>query len=462
MMILELRRKSRLLLLFFAILFSNKNVAQTYVKFIDNSIEHTKILDEKEATLGIFKVKETGYQGYSENDIQNLPEFIVKPGKNVTSKIQRIINKASNTITNGKMGARVIFEPGLYVVNGIHIKSNVHIRLKPNVIIEPDQSNPKKVKKTKLVFGVGRNGAIENVSVVGLGKGTERAIIRYVRESNLPKTGGARAFSIRRVTNLFIQNILIEDDQTRFSGVAFSSQKGMKIDSSRAKNVTVDFVKQTNAAFGYGLIQSNSGKNLLFSNLHCTGGVTARLETDNRYSQSPFGVDNVFVKNVTNVKGKAAVYLNPHTVINGNIFVDGAHAIRSQMAIEIRPGYKDPTGKGRYGKDSFIENVSAVYGLDATVQYSAKKFIPQCLLSYFKKNTQPDAESKKGIKIGPSVCVIGDFTGQIKIDESTISASIPSEETNPDNSLESRKSIVRTKAYRGKDKKRSCGNEAYK
>ena len=460
-MMLELRRKSPLLLLFFAILFSNKNVAQTYVKFIDNSIEHSEILDEKEAALGIFKVKETGYQGYSENEIQLLPEFVVKPGKNVTTKIQRIIEKASTTVTNGKVGGRIIFEPGLYVVNGIDLKSNVHIRLMPNVIIEPNQSNISKAKKTKLVFGVGRKGAIENVSVIGLGKGKERAIIRYVRESDQPKTGGVRAFSIRRVTNLFIQNVLIQDDQTRFSGVAFAFEKGLQTESGRAKNVTVDFVKQINAAFGYGLIQSNSGKNLLFSNLHCTGGVTARLETDNRYSQSPFGVDNVFVRNVTNVRGKAAVYLNPHTVINGNIFVDGAHAINSQMAIEIRPGYKDTTGKGRYGEDSFIENVSAVYGLDATVQYSAKNFIPQCLLSYFKTNTQPDAESKKGIKIGPSVCVIGDFTGQIKIDGSTVSASIPSEETNPDNSLEARKNIVRKKAYRGKDKSKFCGIDAY-
>lgn len=443
--------------------FLNTCLAQKYIKFIKNDVNSTIEVNEKESVLGVFKVKNVGYQGYSEQEINDLPEFIVKPGKNITQKINSIIEKASKTITNGKKGGKVVFKKGHYIVNGIHLKSNVHIRLMPNVVLEPDQSKKKDIKKAKLVFGIGRNGSLHNVSILGFGKGNEVPIIKYKRESDKPKQGGVRAFSIGPVTDLFIQNILIKDDQTRFSGVAFfqRKKKGKFTEAGRAKNVTVDLVKQTNAAYGYGLIQANAGKNLLFTNLSCSGGVCARIETDNRSSKSPFGVDNVYIKNVTSTRGKAAVYLYPHSVISGNVYVDGVYAVNSQMAVEIKPSRNKEGNKGRFGEQSSIKNVSAVYGLKSTIGNAGKKNIPVCLLKYFKRDSYPDKESLKGIKIGPSVCVIGDFSGQFNIDVNTVKAYIPENETNPDNTVESRKTIITQKAYRGKNKKKFCGVSAY-
>ncbi|WP_010136630.1 glycoside hydrolase family protein [Ochrovirga pacifica] len=441
------------------ILAINTSNAQQYVTFLGHDVNKTQHILETKVRAGIFKVKNVGYQGPNEKEIDQLKEFTVHPDDD-TETINKMIVKASKAQQHGKIGGKLVFEPGLYVVSGLELKSNVHIRLQPKVILEPNQSNPKHIKKAKWVFGIGKNEKVTNVSILGLGMGTERAIIRYKRESDLPKTGGARAFTIGAVTNLFVQNIWIQDDQTRFSGVAFSFQNKTYNETGCAKNVTIDYVKQTHAAFGYGLIQSNAGKNLLFSNLYSLGGVCARLETDNRTSKSLYGVDNVHVVNVSSENGKAAVYLNPHTLINGAVYVNGAYGYNSQMVVEIRPGYKDPTGKGRYGKDSWIKNVTAVYGLSAPVQYSAKKSIPKCLLSYFDANTQPDKESK-GVKTGPSVCVIGDFVGQIAIDTSTVKARIPAKETNLDNTVAARKNIVNGAAYRGKDSKKFCGAAAY-
>jgi hypothetical protein len=295
------------------------------------------------------------------------------------------------------------------------------------------------------------------INFFGEGIEENRPSIKYVRENSAPKKGGSRAFSIGRVSNLFIQNLVIEDDQTRFSGVAFAFQKGNESASGRAIDVTVDNVQQNNASYGYGLIQANTGANMLLRNLVCSGGVAARIETDNRgrEEQIKVGVDNIRIENVTSIKGKCAVYFKPHNLVSGNVTVDGAHSIGSQLCIEIREGRDG----GRFGADSWIKNVTAVYTLDATVHFSGKSSIPKCLLSYFKEDIMADAENK-GVRQGPSIAVIGDYVGQIKIDKTTVSASVP-KNTEPDNTVAARVLIVTKDAYRGNDVDKQCGDKAY-
>lgn len=410
---------------------------------------------KKQFTPGVFKVDGIGYQGIDENEINQLDIFVIKPGKNVTQKINKAIVKAS------KNGGIVVLKKGNYTVGSLVLQSNVHIRLKAGSVLIADQTNPAKARKRKEVFVIGNTHSLKNVSIVGEGKGKDRAVIRYIREEGLaPKQGGTRAFSIGSIHNLFIQNILIEDDQTRFSGVAFHFLKGDYTDKGRAVNVTVDHVEQTNASFGYGLIQTNTGRNVLLSNLTCSGGVTARIETDNRSHRSSFGVDNIRVENVVNTKGKAAVYLNPHTIENGDVVVDGVHAYSSQFAIEIREGYLDDTGKARFGVNSSIKNVSAIYTLDAPVHFAGAKSIPNCLKRYFIKAIPIDSDNK-GVRKGPSVAVIGDYANQFIIDIDTVFAYVPENNTNVDNTVASRKMIINNHPHRGKHPDKQCGDAAY-
>ncbi|OEK08991.1 hypothetical protein A8C32_13925 [Flavivirga aquatica] len=407
---------------------------------------------------GVFKISGVGYQGPNQTEINNLPAYVVKPGNNVTSKINGAIIIASNSITNGKKGGRVILNAGTYVVDKINLKSNVHIVLKQGVVLRANQTDTSKKNVVKVVFGIGRGENLVNVSIVGEGKGKNRPKIKYIRESERMK-GGSRAFSIGRVFNLFIQNIVIQDDQTRFSGIAFGFKKGNITKSGRATNVTIDNVQQINASYGYGLVQANAGANMLFSNLTCSGGVTARIETDNRFNPNiRVGVDNIQIKNVTNIKGKAAVYLKPHSIQNGKVVVDGAFSFGSQFAVEIREGTSGTTGT--FASGTSIKNVSAQYALVTTVHFSGRKSIPMCLLPYFKAS-EPDFDKERiGAKKGPSISAIGNYANYATIDVSSVSASVP-KNTPASNKVNSRKLIVNGSAYRGNNPARQCGESAY-
>ncbi|WP_108740110.1 hypothetical protein [Flavobacterium faecale] len=413
----------------------------------------TQIGIEQNLVPAIFKVAGVGYQGPSQKEIDKLPVFTVNPTENAT----KMINKAILEASKSKNGGRVVLNPGRYVVDGLVLKSNVHILMRAGVLLRADQDDVSKRNQVKQIFEIGTEESLENVSIIGEGKGDTRARIKYVRENSDPKKGGSRAFSTGRVQNLFIQNVVIDDDQTRFSGVAFTFKKGDNSKDGCATNVTVDNVEQINALYGYGLIQANTGSNMLLSNLVCSGGVAARIETDNRgrEAQIKVGVDNIRIENVTSVKGKCAVYFKPHNLVSGTVTVDGAHSIGSQLCIEIRDGREG----GRFAADSWIKNVTAVYTLDAPVHFSGKSSIPNCLLSYFKDDIKVDAENK-GVRQGPSIAVIGDYVGQIKIDKASVSASVPAH-TELANTVAARVLIVTKDAYRGKDADKQCGEKAY-
>lgn len=407
-------------------------------------------------TLGIFKVNGVGYQGPSQVEVNNLPEFIVNAGENVTQNINTAINNASKSNINGKKGGRVIINAGTYVVGALNLKSNVHILLKTGVTLVADQTDVSKKNRAKAVFVIGREKTLKNISIIGEDNGSDKPKIEYKRESERG-LGGTRSFLVCSVTNLFIQNIAIHDDQTRFSGVVFTFKKDDISENGRAKNVTVDNVEQIDASYGYGLIQANTGANLLLTNLKCSGGVTARIETDNRYNRNiRVGVSNIRIKNVTNSRGKAAVFFHPHDLQNGKVTVDGAHAYGSQAAIDIMPGING----GQFLPNISIKNVSAEYTLETTVHFAGKKFIPKCLLSYFKQNESDIDKERKGAKKGPSIYVIGNYTNYADIDESTVFASVPN--NTPDaNKISSRKTIVTTTAYRGANPNKQCGDNAY-
>lgn len=269
-------------LFFFTIIF--------FVCCSQNSIEPTVVDAKNEGTKkeegndsirfveGVFIRSGVGYQGYTQEEIDALPQFRIGSGEdNFTEAVNKAIAEASRCETNGKLGGVVVIETGDYIVGTIELKSNVHIRLEEGVVLQADQTDPAKYKVTKLVFNIGKNEPVENVSIIGKGTEENRPVISYRRESPKMKTGGARAFLLGGATNVFIQNITIQDAQTRFSGVVFSFLNKDYSDNGRANGITVDNVRQINASYGYGLIQANAGKNLLFTNLICTGGVCARI-----------------------------------------------------------------------------------------------------------------------------------------------------------------------------------------
>ena len=66
--------------------------------------------------------------------------------------------------------------------------------------------------------------------------------------------------------------------------------------------------------------------------------MTCRIEahTGRKYD---IGVSNIVVKNVASIHGKAAVLLQPHSVLNGRVLVDIAKAEGSSWTIFIKEGF---------------------------------------------------------------------------------------------------------------------------
>ncbi|WP_281991266.1 hypothetical protein [Aquimarina aggregata] len=444
---------------------SSEELIQTEAEELSNIVETTKKGVQTNFTPNVFSTRGVGYHGTSQRDINKLPKFVVDelPRHNATQRIQTAIDQAS-----ALNGGRVIIRPGRYIVKPINVKSNVHIRLKPNVIMRADQRNTSLAERNrhKDIFLIGRRKNVFNVTIVGEGKGESRPKFRYFRESNR-NVGGARAFSVNGVKNCFIQNVIIEDNETRFAGIDFNFNFIDISKRGRPTNVTIDNCEIRNAAFGYGLVQLNAGANVLLSNLTGYGGITARLESDNRtFGSTTIGIDNCHVRNVLTVNGNTSVLLQPWNVVNGNVFIDGAHAINCNFAVETQDGYLDTTGKGRFGPNSYIKNVTHVYGLTATSHFAIEASIPNCLFRFFKKNEpSPDAEESAS-RVGPSVCVVGDFItrekNRIKVFGKTVKASVP-RNTNPANTVHSRVDILtgRAIAHRGNNPDKQCGWRAY-
>lgn len=421
---------------------------------------------QKNFTPNIFIKQGVGYQGPSQKVVNTFPKFVVNelPRNNATQRIQSAINKAS-----AKNGGVVIIKPGKYIVKEINLKSNVHIRLKPNVIMVADQrdKSPAARVRHKDIFLIGRRKNIKNVSIIGEGKGNSRPKFRYFRETPTNNVGGVRAFSVNGVKNCFIQNVLIEDNETRFAGIDFNFNFSDVSRAGRPTNVTIDNCEIKQGAYGYGLVQLNCGLNVLLSNLTGEGGITARIESDNRtFKSTTIGIENAHVRNVLTKNGNTSVLLQPWNVRNGNVFINGAYAINCNFAVESQDGYLDTTGKGKFGPNSYIKNVSAVYGLTATGHYAHEKAIPNCLLRFFKKNEpSPDAEEPSA-RVGPSICVVGDFVtreaNRVKVFAKTVSATVPNN-TNPANTVKARVDILTGKAiaHRGNNPNKQCGWRAY-
>ena len=128
-----------------------------------------------------------------------------------------------------------------------------------------------------------------------------------------------------------------------------------------SENITVANIEMRGASIGYGLVQTNVGKNILLKNLSCHGGMTCRIEAHTG-RQFDLGVDNIVIKNVASVNGKAAVLLQPHSVLNGRVLVDIAKSEGSSWTLFLKEGFVGSDSrrraKGNFSKSSSFSNIS--------------------------------------------------------------------------------------------------------
>lgn len=340
-------------------------------------------------------------------------ENIVAVSGDDSANVQAAVNRASAKSSGG----RIILKKGTqpFDLNNVVLKSNVHIEVEAGTVIQPFGSSG---TTNLFVIGIAAGPEIKNISFRGTGG---RFKIVYPSAHKNP----TRSFLVGNVSNLLIQDVDITENYTDYSAIAFVIQTNGTSDANRAKNVTVANASLTKSLYGYGLVQANSGENMLFQNLSSTdAGVTVRIETDLLVNNTNnIGIDNITANTISCTDGHTAVFLQPHSIANGTVKITGVTAVRCGIAVFIEgnvgrfPGLPD----GSFAAGSYVKNIKVTYGALTPISFAKIKYMPLSLRSL----VQPKPAGFYDVyQKGPSAAaVVNSLSGQVIVNDSDVTVS---------------------------------------
>lgn len=293
---------------------------------------------------------------------------------------------------NSAGGGKVIVNAGTYRVLEVPLKSNVHIEVDSNVTFLPYNYT----SNNKSLFDADSNSGISNFSIVGVGGNFN------VDFTSLQPDARIRVINFNFCSNFRVANFNIDDNSTVFSGLIFGSNhtttstpNGNRIDSIRGvpNGGIIENISITNAHYGYGLVQTQSGKNLLFRDLSGVGGATLRLETGYSLIQyvelidfEDLKLDNIWGRNIECTNGQSALQLSPHTLDQGYFNVSGVVGNSCEATVVWSSGFttdeEEANGltPGSYDSTSKIRDVTSTFGQNAQLHKSKRlRYIPCAL-----------------------------------------------------------------------------------
>ncbi|MBC3759184.1 hypothetical protein H7U19_12255 [Hyunsoonleella sp. SJ7] len=295
-------------------------------------------------------------------------------------------------------GGVLIIKSDTYVLEQIHMKSNVHIKVESGTIFKT------KTPKNALFRAGYQNGfnKVTNWSFQGFDKGTFTFDF-----SNFKPNEKIRAFQLGNAQNFKIADFKVIDNNTKFNAITSEAVGGTPAffpSFGIIENIGVE-----NAHYGYGVVQIQVGQDLLFRNLQGIGGVTLRLESgykglaDRYLTDKTIVMNNIYGRNISCKNGAHAVMISPHTIHQGVVDIRNISTISCEASVAINFGFlsrkKDQLGTGHvagtFSEDSVIANVFAEYGNQAQVRAMRLKFIPCALREYISVEKNLDNESYK-------------------------------------------------------------------
>ncbi len=218
---------------------------------------------------------------------------------------------------NKKDGAIIEIPQNTYTWGKVVLKSNIHLEIAAGTIIKPDMNRG-------AIFNIGasKNGArLENVSIVG--KGGRFTIDMCDARFTNQFIAAAR---VGRVDNFKLSRFNIKDRRSILNSILMIHVSGASERKPGAKNGIIENISQTGSHTGYGLVQTYNCSNILFKNLRCEGGITLRLETDDRSMKNDVkngtkdgGVEDIFADGIHNSRGLSSLMLSPHFAQNGKV-----------------------------------------------------------------------------------------------------------------------------------------------
>lgn len=328
----------------------------------------------------------------------------------ISAVLQGAIDELSE---NG--GGMLTIPAGSYTFSNIQLRSNVHIGIDHQATLIPHVGQT--VKNTTL-FELGKaDEEIENVSIRGLGGRFTVKFFEY--------TKGLQVVSTGNVKNFYIANFHCIDAQTALSCVNFNAT-GIETGGSGLPNQgTVENISVENAHYGYGVVQTQAAKNVLFKNLSGTGGATLRFETGlTKMNDAQFGgLFNLVGENIECTNGNCAVMISPHAMTNGVVRVDGVKSVGCGFAVRIEGGFvskKYATAglkPGTFAERSYVKNIEATFGEHAQLK---QKHLPYMPLELMNSVRIPEEAEFATPFIGPSIAaVLNDANYRVDVENVT-------------------------------------------
>jgi len=279
---------------------------------------------------------------------------------NDSEKLQRAIDELSNS-----GGGKLIIPRGNYSFNGVSLKNNVHIEVNKNAIFKPFNTSGRRALLMFLFTSTNRNQPLRNTSI-SCSNGRFRVDLNDVR----PLGRGFRFCNFRNADGFLVSNVNVLDNHTQFSAFVFNGET-INNRAYGPKNGVVKNAITRNSDYGYGLVQMQLGKNILFKNISGIGGATLRLEPHNKNLRTLDAVnvlDNVVGRGVSCTEGNSAVMLSPHFVTNGVVDIRNITSIRCGTAVRLERGFITSderafgiTNVGTFDSRSIIRNVKVTY-----------------------------------------------------------------------------------------------------
>lgn len=299
---------------------------------------------------------------------------------NVSEKLQKAINKVAS-----KGGGIITIPKGIYALNSIFLKSNVHIVVDKDAVL-----NLKQVPNNNAIFILGNdeNPTIQNVSITCSEK-NKKFVVDF-------QNCGQEAIvvTLSNVDNFLISGIEIKDNYTKFSSITLKLAKNNN-NYYFPTNGVIKNCSSLNSAYDYGLIQSQASKNILYKDLSSTGGVTLSFESEAKEANNiQVGGNHMSItRNIECKNGNTAILVSPQSVQNGILDIDGVTTESCGFALLIEKGTTPSTTienattqAGNY-IDITARNIKALAGDDAQISSKYIKYLPCDKRSKIKSNT---------------------------------------------------------------------------
>ncbi len=287
-----------------------------------------------------------------------------------TSDLNRLINE--NSDENGS-GVIIEIPKSTYYWNKVVLKSNIHLEIAGGTKIIFDGTRGG-------VFSIGgsKNGnRLKNVSISG------KNGVKFTVDISSPSltNQNVNVLKIGRVDNFRFADMNIKDRRSSVNSIVLVHVPGAPERRPGPKSGIIENINQRGAHTGYGLVQTYNAQNVLFNNLSCEGGITLRMETDDKGMKDELkdnsrkgGIAQIFGYDIRNKNGLCAVMFSPHFVRNGKVTVEKVRSVGSAFTVRVEKGFLELFDKKNeytldsIGRQKFINFVKEQFpGLNGPV-----------------------------------------------------------------------------------------------